>query len=151
MKKMKLFLIIMICLITLTGCFTSSASEIKHPSNEEVNSIVKKFRGLISWNIFDETLVRSNLDNIFICYDNGDMVALLRITMDNPKVVHVNDLVTLPDKRGKGYAKSLIEHVVNNFPRASLRLTPTKKAIAFYQNCGFLYDSTTNIAARSPS
>ena len=152
MKKVKVFSILLACLSMIMNCCRSSAANIiRQPNEKEAEKVVKTFKGSISWNKFDIDLVRKNLKNIFITCEDDKMVACMRISVTAPKKIHINDLVTLKEARGKGYAKDLIEHLKQKFSTSSFDLTPTKRSIPFYQKQGFIYNEITNTMFFSPT
>lgn len=150
MKKIKFFSIVSGILIAF-GNWCAQGIKIEKPKETEIKNIVKKFKGYVSWNKLTYELINNNLNNIYIVYDDdNNALAYSRISVEISGVVHINDLVTLPQSRGRGYAKYLIKKIKLDYPNCSIKLFPTKSSINFYTHIGFEYLPVLNICVYRP-
>lgn len=153
MKKIKLFSALVSILFTYGNCYAHNASiTVRNPLEAEVATIVKKFKGSVSWNILTDELISKNLKNVYIAYDKDDsIVAYLRISFTELGNIHINDLVTLEEHRGKGGARELLNRIKSEYSDRTIELTPTKKSIEFYKKMGFEHLESVNCCIYKPS
>jgi ribosomal protein S18 acetylase RimI-like enzyme len=89
---------------------------------------------------------------VFLLEEGGEGVGFCQMvptkdTGDDPaRVGHITSLHVLPDLRGKGYGRVLMNHVLAEFRRRGFTavtlwvLEENRNARAFYQQCGFELD-----------
>ncbi|HYT63729.1 MAG TPA: GNAT family N-acetyltransferase [Gemmatimonadales bacterium] len=92
---------------------------------------------------------------VFVIEENGACVAFCQMipsrdSDDDPKRVgHITSLHVLPQLRGHGYGRALIDHVLAEFGRRGFTavtlwvLEENRPARAFYERCGFELDGAT--------
>ncbi|TKC92479.1 GNAT family N-acetyltransferase [Trinickia terrae] len=75
----------------------------------------------------------------FGAYLDGAQVAFARLVTDHATFAYLCDVFTLPEYRGRGYAKALMEHVFADASLARLRriVLVTSDAHELYRPAGF--------------
>lgn len=151
MKKIKLFSMFIGTLIAFGNCLAHGVI-VRKPNVSEVKTIVKKFKGSVSWNKLTEELVKNSLDNTYVAYDdNNNPMAYLRVSLINSETIHIHDLVTLKEYRGKKIAEGLLNKIKGDYPDSKIELTPTKKSIGFYEKMDFKYLESLNVCVYGSS
>ena len=147
---MRFFAILASTMVIIGDC-CSHGVLIRKPRESEIISIVDKFNKHISWTELTYDLVRENLKNIYLaCDDQNNPVTYLRMTLIGENTVYINALVTLPNFRRKGYAKSLIDNIKTRYPYRTIQLTPSTEAIGFYKKMNFGYLAYANFCIYAP-
>ena len=150
MKKIKLFSVLISILVACGNCCVHGIT-VRKPNETEIGTIVEKFRGVVSWNTFTQELIRNNIDNVYIAYDDDNTpLACLRMSLINSETVHIHDLVTLKEHRRKGCAKELLNQIKEKYPDCKIELNPTKNSIEFYRKMGFEYLELLKICLYTP-
>jgi glucosamine-phosphate N-acetyltransferase len=102
-------------------------------------------RSIGDFEIAYRTLV-SQGQQIFVIEKDSVIVASITVQCQQKlhnnfnSVLHIEDLIVLPEHRGKGYAKSLIEYVIKECSKNCYKivLTCNEEYISFYKKCGFM-------------
>ena len=90
--------------------------------------------------------VKFKMENAFVIKEDGKIVSMLygeHTTLINGDEelsgIYISGIATKEDKRGKGYAKMLIEEIVNAFPKTDVfYLIPAGEHLyKYYENLGF--------------
>ena len=145
MKKVKLFSMLMATFIAFENC-CAHCFTVRNPDISEVKTIVKKFKGFVSWNKLTEELVENNIDKTYVAHDdNNNTLAYLRVSLLNSETIHIHDLVTLKEYRGNRIAEGLLNKIKEDYPDLKIELTPTKKSIGFYEKMNFKYLEQLNV------
>ena len=87
-----------------------------------------------------EEAVKASLWNLAV-YDEGELVAYIRLVGDGHSVIFVQDLLVRPDHQRQGIGKNLLEEALATFPHVYQRLLVTElseKNLTFYQSLGFV-------------
>jgi ribosomal protein S18 acetylase RimI-like enzyme len=93
-------------------------------------------------NMINKYLYRGEL---FALYDD-DLKTVSVVTKENESIYEIKNIATYEKYRGKGYGKTMINYIIDNFrDNSSILLVGTgdnNKIISFYRNCGFVYSHT---------
>ena len=79
--------------------------------------------------------------DMFVLYDDG-LKALCVVTREGEGVYEIKNIATVPEYQGKGYARALIEFIIDNYRgKYSILQVGTGDSplsIPFYEKCGFV-------------
>ena len=90
-----------------------------------------------------EDMIDKYLDKgtMYALYDN-DVKAICVVTDEGNGIVEIKNIATVPEYQGKGYARALIEFIVNNYREQYAILQvgtgDSPLTIPFYEKCGFV-------------
>ncbi len=107
----------------------------------QVKSNKKKYIDLLlladeQENMIDKYLERGDM---FILIDNG-VKAECVVTNEGDGVYELKNIATILEFQGKGYAKTLIKHILNHYTDCQTMYVGTGDSpltISFYEKCGF--------------
>ena len=108
-----------------------------------VTSDKKEFLELLLLADEQESMIDRYLErgDMFVLYDNG-LKALCVVTREGEGIYEIKNIATVPEYQGKGYARALIEFVINNYRgKYSILQVGTGDSplsIPFYEKCGFV-------------
>ena len=108
-----------------------------------VTSDKKEFLDLLLLADEQESMVDRYLErgDMFVLYDNGLKAACV-VTREGEGIYEIKNIATVPEYQGKGYARALIEFVINNYRgKYSILQVGTGDSplsIPFYEKCGFV-------------
>ena len=108
-----------------------------------VTSDKKEFLELLLLADEQESMIDRYLErgDMFVLYDNG-LKALCVVTREGEGIYEIKNIATVPEYQGKGYARALIEFIVNNYrEQYSILQVGTGDSpltIPFYEKCGFV-------------
>ena len=106
-----------------------------------VASDKKEFLDLLLLADEQESMVDRYLErgDMFVLYDNGLKAACV-VTREGEGIYEIKNIATVPEYQGKGYARALIEFVINNYRgKYSILQVGTGDSplsIPFYEKCG---------------
>lgn len=113
-------------------------------------------RAVVGWKQFSLEQAAEGLEHSYIwCYrDQGHPIAYGRIVWDHGYVVYIADLIVLPEYRGQGLGRAIMEHIMA-FVREKLKpgykmsvsLLSAKGKEAFYEKFGFVSRPTDAVGA----
>jgi GNAT superfamily N-acetyltransferase len=87
------------------------------------------------------TEIRRSWENaalIFVLYDGEHPIGCARVVSDLVSVAYVADVLILPDYRGRGLGRWMIETIISHSELATVKwLLHTRDAHALYQQVGF--------------
>ena len=104
----------------------------------EVKENKKQYLDLLLLADEQEDMVDRYLDNgkMYVLDDNGV------ITDKEDDILEIKNIATVPEYQGKGYARALIEFIVNNYREQYAILQvgtgDSPLTIPFYEKCGFV-------------
>jgi predicted GNAT family N-acyltransferase len=114
----------------------------KLPSPEEYNDL----RKIAGWNFYDDKSASEGLEgalyNVSVRED-GVLVAFGRVVGDGRITFYIQDVIVVPDKRGYGYARIVVEHIMHYLrgvaaPGAVVGLMASKGVEDMYKKFGFI-------------
>ena len=109
----------------------------------EVKENKKQYLDLLLLADEQEDMVDRYLDNgkMYVLDDYGVMCECV-ITDEKNDILEIKNIATVPEYQGKGYAKALIEFIVNNYREQYAILQvgtgDSPLTIPFYEKCGFV-------------
>ena len=114
----------------------------KLPKPEEYNALRKS----AGWNTFDNESASIGLKcSLFTVSvrEDGVLVAFGRVIGDGRIVFYIQDVIVLPDKRGRGYARIVMEHIIEYLRGAAAEgaivgLMASKGVETMYKKFGFI-------------
>ena len=98
-----------------------------------------------------------NLDVVYVVCDGGQIVATCHITISrsDPRIGGLGEVVTVPNRRGRGLATALCRQAAEEFDRAGGKAlflgTSNPAAAKVYQRLGWEYLPNTNVMLRAES
>ena len=108
-----------------------------------VTSDKKEFLELLLLADEQESMIDRYLErgDMFVLYDNG-LKALCVVTREGEGIYEIKNIATVPEYQGKGYARALIEFIINNYREQYAILQvgtgDSPLSIPFYEKCGFV-------------
>jgi len=84
----------------------------KLPRPEEYNAL----RNSAGWTIYDEQSASGGLaDSLYTVSmrEDGKIVAFGRVVGDGRITFYIQDVIVIPNKRGQGYARIVMEHIMD--------------------------------------
>ena len=114
--------------------------------NMEIKKVIsdkKEFLDLLLLADEQESMVDRYLErgDMFVLYDNGLKAACV-VTREGEGIYEIKNIATVPEYQGKGYARALIEFIVNNYREQYAILQvgtgDSPLTIPFYEKCGFV-------------
>lgn len=82
-----------------------------------------------------------NKGKMYVLDDNGVKCECV-ITDEGNKILEIKNIATVPEYQGKGYARALIEFIINNYREQYSILQvgtgDSPLSIPFYEKCGFV-------------
>jgi GNAT superfamily N-acetyltransferase len=114
----------------------------KLPSAEEYNAL----RMSVGWGFFDEQSASEGLEGALYTVsvrEDGVLVAFGRVVGDGRITFYIQDVIVVPDKRGNGYARIVMEHIMDYLrrvaaPAAVVGLMASKGVENLYKKFGFI-------------
>lgn len=114
----------------------------KLPGPQEYNALRKS----AGWGIYDEQSASDGLEGSLYTVsvrEDGVLVAFGRVVGDGRITFYIEDVVVVPDKRGHGYARIVMEHVMDYLggvaaPGAVVGLMSAKGVENLYRKFGFI-------------
>ena len=109
----------------------------------EVKENKKQYLDLLLLADEQEDMVDRYLDNgkMYVLDDNGVKCECV-ITDKENDILEIKNIATVPEYQGKGYARALIEFIVNNYREQYAILQvgtgDSPLTIPFYEKCGFV-------------
>ena len=109
----------------------------------EVKENKKQYLDLLLLADEQEDMVDRYLDNgkMYVLDDNGVKCECV-ITDQENDILEIKNIATVPEYQGKGYARALIEFIVNNYREQYAILQvgtgDSPLTIPFYEKCGFV-------------
>lgn len=109
----------------------------------EVKENKKQYLDLLLLADEQEDMVDRYLDNgkMYVLDDNGIKCECV-VTDEGNGVLEIKNIATVPEYQGKGYARALIEFIVNNYREQYAILQvgtgDSPLTIPFYEKCGFV-------------
>ena len=109
----------------------------------EVKENKKQYLDLLLLADEQEDMVDRYLDNgkMYVLDDNGVKCECV-ITDKKNDILEIKNIATVPEYQGKGYARALIEFIVNNYREQYAILQvgtgDSPLTIPFYEKCGFV-------------
>ena len=109
----------------------------------EVKENKKQYLDLLLLADEQEDMVDRYLDNgkMYVLDDNGVKCECV-ITDEKNDILEIKNIATVPEYQGKGYARALIEFIVNNYREQYAILQvgtgDSPLTIPFYEKCGFV-------------
>ena len=109
----------------------------------EVKENKKQYLDLLLLADEQEDMVDRYLDNgkMYVLDDNGVKCECV-ITDEGNDILEIKNIATVPEYQGKGYARALIEFIVNNYREQYAILQvgtgDSPLTIPFYEKCGFV-------------
>ena len=109
----------------------------------EVKENKKQYLDLLLLADEQEDMVDRYLDSgkMYVLDDNGVKCECV-ITDEKNDILEIKNIATVPEYQGKGYAKALIEFIVNNYREQYAILQvgtgDSPLTIPFYEKCGFV-------------
>ena len=109
----------------------------------EVNENKKQFISLLLLADEQESMVDRYLEKgtMYVLEDN-DVKAECVVTEEGNDILEIKNIATVPEYQGKGYARALIEFIVNNYREQYAILQvgtgDSPLTIPFYEKCGFV-------------
>ena len=111
--------------------------------NIEITENKKKYLDLLLLADEQENMIDRYLDNgrMYILNDNGVKSECV-ITDERNGVLEIKNIATVPEHQGKGYAKALIDFIVEKYSEQYAVLQvgtgDSPLTIPFYEKCGFV-------------
>ena len=108
-----------------------------------VTSDKKEFLDLLLLADEQESMIDRYLErgDMFVLYDDG-LKALCVVTREGEGVYEIKNIATVPEYQGKGYARALIEFIIDNYREQYAILQvgtgDSPLSIPFYEKCGFV-------------
>ena len=90
----------------------------KLPRAEEYNALRKS----AGWGVFDEQSASVGLKGSLYTVsvrEDGALVAFGRVVGDGRITFYIQDIIVVPDKRGYGYARTVMEHIMDYLRRVA--------------------------------
>jgi GNAT superfamily N-acetyltransferase len=114
----------------------------KLPSAEEYNAL----RKIAGWNFYDEQSASEGLEGALYTIsvrEDGVLVAFGRVVGDGRIAFYIQDVIVVPDKRGCGYARIVMGHIMDYLrgvaaPGAVVGLMASKGVENLYKKFGFI-------------
>jgi GNAT superfamily N-acetyltransferase len=114
----------------------------KLPKPEEYNALRKS----AGWGVFDEQSAFAGLEGSLYTVsvrEDGALVAFGRVVGDGRITFYIQDIIVVPDKRGKGYARIVMENIMDHLrgvaaPIAVIGLMSSKGVENLYKKFGFI-------------
>jgi GNAT superfamily N-acetyltransferase len=114
----------------------------KLPSPEEYNALRKG----AGWNFFDEQSASAGLKGSLYTVsvrEDGVLVAFGRVIGDGRVAFYIQDVIVIPDKRGYGFARIVMEHIMEYLrgvaaEGAIVGLMASKGVENLYKKFGFI-------------
>ena len=109
----------------------------------EVKENKKQYLDLLLLADEQEDMIDRYLDNgkMYVLDDNGVKCECV-ITDEGNDILEIKNIATVPEYQGKGYARALIEFIVNNYREQYAILQvgtgDSPLTIPFYEKCGFV-------------
>lgn len=78
---------------------------------------------------------------ILACFEEGELVGLIRLVGDGYSIIFIQDILVLPDYQGQGIGTLLMKQALNEFKEVyqiHLLTDKTEKTKAFYESLGFI-------------
>ena len=110
---------------------------------KKVISDKKEFLDLLLLADEQESMIDRYLErgDMFVLYDDG-LKALCVVTREGEGVYEIKNIATVPEYQGKGYARALIEFIIDNYREQYAILQvgtgDSPLSIPFYEKCGFV-------------
>ena len=110
----------------------------------EVKENKKQYLDLLLLADEQEDMVDRYLDNgkMYVLDDNGIKCECV-VTDEGNGVLEIKNIATVPEYQGKGYAKAMIDFVVNKYKGqytvVQVGTGDSPLTIPFYEKCGFVY------------
>ena len=80
--------------------------------------------------------------DLFALYDNG-LKTVSVVTRENDETREIKNIATYEKYQGKGYGKSMIEYIIENYKNKCRKLLvgtgDNERILSFYKNRGFVY------------
>ncbi len=114
----------------------------KLPMAEEYNAL----RKIAGWNFYDEQSASEGLEGALYTVsvrEDGSLVAFGRVVGDGRITFYIQDVIVVPDKRGHGYARIVMEHIMDYLggvaaKGAVIGLMSSTGVEELYQEFGFI-------------
>jgi predicted GNAT family N-acyltransferase len=114
----------------------------KLPSPQEYNALRKS----AGWNFFDEQSASAGLKGALYTVsvrEDGVLVAFGRVVGDGRITFYIQDVIVVPGKRGNGYARIVMEHIMDYLRSvaaegAIVGLMASKGVEDMYKKFGFI-------------
>ena len=109
----------------------------------EVNENKKQFISLLLLADEQESMIDRYLEKgtMYVLEDNG-VKAECVVTDEGNEILEIKNIATVPEYQGKGYARALIEFIIDNYRgKYSILQVGTGDSplsIPFYEKCGFV-------------
>ena len=109
---------------------------------KKVISDKKEFLDLLLLADEQESMIDRYLErgDMFVLYDDG-LKALCVVTREGEGVYEIKNIATVPEYQGKGYAKALIDFIIEKYSGQYAVLQvgtgDSPLTIPFYEKCGF--------------
>ena len=118
------------------------AIDSKLPRAEEYNALRKS----AGWNFYDDKSASAGLESslhTISVREDGVLIAFGRVIGDGRIAFYVQDVIVVPDKRGRGYARIVMEHIMDYLqrvaaPGAVVGLMASKGVEDMYKKFGFI-------------
>mgnify|MGYP000159917750 CR=1 FL=1 len=109
----------------------------------EVNENKKQFIALLLLADEQESMVDLYLEkSTMYVLEDGNVKAECVVTDEGNGILEIKNIATVPEYQGKGYARALIEFIVNNYREQYAILQvgtgDSPLTIPFYEKCGFV-------------
>ena len=110
---------------------------------KKVISDKKEFLELLLLADEQESMVDRYLErgDMFVLYDNGLKAACV-VTREGEGIYEIKNIATVPEYQGKGYAKALIDFIIEKYSGQYAVLQvgtgDSPLTIPFYEKCGFV-------------
>jgi GNAT superfamily N-acetyltransferase len=114
----------------------------KLPSPEEYNALHKS----VGWGVFDDQSASAGLEGSLYTVsvrEDSALVAFGRVVGDGRITFYIQDVIVVPDKRGRGYARIVMENIMDYLrgtaaPIAVIGLMSSKGTENLYKKFGFI-------------
>jgi GNAT superfamily N-acetyltransferase len=114
----------------------------KLPRAEEYNDL----RKIAGWTFYDDKSASDGLEGALYTVsvrEDGVLVAFGRVVGDGRITFYIQDVIVVPDKRGRGYARIVMEHIMDYLrgaaaPGAVVGLMSSKGVENLYKKFGFI-------------
>lgn len=125
-------------------CFTPEEAADLETFRERLNVFPNHF-----WMLFEDDRLVSFTDGMTTDMEDleDEMYENINLHSEDGAWQMIFGLVTLPEARGKGYASTLIKHVIEESKkqgRKGIVLTCRERLINFYENLGFVCEGITS-------
>ena len=109
----------------------------------EVNENKKQFISLLLLADEQENMIDRYLEKgTMYALEDGNVKAECVVTDEGNEILEIKNIATVPEYQGKGYARALIEFIVNNYREQYAILQvgtgDSPLTIPFYEKCGFV-------------